>query len=90
MDERYDTVRAVRDDQYRYVRNYFAPSPLGAALFVSVPGAAEHAVVARRVPGRPLQRRAGRLLETETARRVLSSVGRPVEVRNLVVERDAD
>lgn len=29
MDERYDTVRAVRDGNYRYVRNYFPHRPWG-------------------------------------------------------------
>jgi hypothetical protein len=29
MDERYDTVRAVRDDQFRYVRNYSPHRPWG-------------------------------------------------------------
>lgn len=83
MDERYDTVRAVRDREFRYVRNYSPHRPWGQHYsypFEVMPGMGSWFEAFQQGRTNPVQ---SRYWQTKPAEEFYRIEGDPYELRNL-------
>lgn len=84
MDERYDTVRAVRDAEFRYVRNYSPHRPWGQHYtypFDVMPGMGSWYDAFTRGQTNPVQ---SRYWQTKPAEEFYHTSEDPYEIRNLI------